>query len=169
MTILTERDLQLTLPPHVAGRRFDDPASHGLSHCMKAIDFILEWPDRLVFLEIKDLDDPAARERERNRFIAKLQSGQLDRDVALKGRDSFVYEWCCERVQKPIISIGLIACQALDAAQLLTRTDALKRSLPIRHPHWRRSFITDCLVMNLAQWHRNIPEIPIRRLSEART
>ncbi|MBF0179998.1 MAG: hypothetical protein HQM03_08245 [Magnetococcales bacterium] len=40
MTVLTEGHLQITLPPGVVGRKFDD-ASHGLSHCMQAVDFII--------------------------------------------------------------------------------------------------------------------------------
>lgn len=46
MTVLAEDDLQITLPSGVVGRKFDDETSHGLSHCMKAVDFIVEMDDR---------------------------------------------------------------------------------------------------------------------------
>lgn len=52
--VLREGNLELELPPGAKGWKFDD-AGHGLSHCMKAVDFIVELPDRLFFVEIKDL------------------------------------------------------------------------------------------------------------------
>ena len=59
MTTLSEGDLRLTLPASVNGRKFDDDEQHGLSHCMKAVDWILELPDRICFIEVKDPDAPA--------------------------------------------------------------------------------------------------------------
>lgn len=38
-------------------RRFDD-ASHGLSHCMKAVDFIAESKDHILLIEVKDFEAP---------------------------------------------------------------------------------------------------------------
>ncbi|MGC8733127.1 MAG: hypothetical protein ACP5RC_12855, partial [Halothiobacillaceae bacterium] len=60
MTVLAEGDLQITLPAGVVGRKFDDEASHGLSHCMKAVDFIIELEDRTYFVEFKDPENPNA-------------------------------------------------------------------------------------------------------------
>ena len=45
MTTLQEGELRITLPETASGRSFDVPA-HGLSHCMKAVDWIIELPDR---------------------------------------------------------------------------------------------------------------------------
>ena len=53
MTTLQEGELRLTLPETANGRKFDGPA-HGLSHCMKAVDWIIELPDRVYFVEVKD-------------------------------------------------------------------------------------------------------------------
>lgn len=44
MTVLEEGTLQLVLPRGTQGRKFDDD-THGLSHCMKAVDFIIETSD----------------------------------------------------------------------------------------------------------------------------
>ena len=38
MTILTEGNLQITFPQDANVRKFDDDQSHGLSHCMKAVE-----------------------------------------------------------------------------------------------------------------------------------
>jgi len=51
MIVLTERDLQIKLPAGAACRKFDDGATHGLTHCMKAVDFVVELEDRILFIE----------------------------------------------------------------------------------------------------------------------
>ena len=54
MTVLTERNLQLVLPANATGRKFDIPAIHKLLHCMKAVDFIIEFPTHICFVEFKE-------------------------------------------------------------------------------------------------------------------
>ena len=62
MTTLREGNLQITFPQGAKVRRFDDRASHGLSHCMKAVDFIVEEVNRTSFIELKDPDHPNAKQ-----------------------------------------------------------------------------------------------------------
>ena len=54
MTVLAEDDLQISLPATAKGRKFDDEVTHRLSHCMKAVDFIVELKDRVLFIEFKE-------------------------------------------------------------------------------------------------------------------
>ena len=42
MTVIAEDDLQIKLPAGAKARKFDDQNVHGLSHCMKAVDFIVQ-------------------------------------------------------------------------------------------------------------------------------
>ena len=42
---LTEGALQITFNNAINGRKFDDQQQHRLSHCMKAVDFVVELPD----------------------------------------------------------------------------------------------------------------------------
>ena len=53
----TEGELQITVTDAVSARKFDGD-SHRLSHCMKAVDFIVELPDCYLFIEFKDLRTP---------------------------------------------------------------------------------------------------------------
>ena len=132
MTTLSEGDLRLTLPASVNGRKFDDE-QHGLSHCMKAVDWILELPERICFIEIKDPDAPGARDHgDRNDFLQELLSGKLSGDLATKFRDSFLYEWACNRVDKPISYYVIIASADLDDAILMSRTDDIEAQAPGR-------------------------------------
>ena len=83
MTVLSEGDLRLTLPGRTSARVFDDQ-HHGLSHCMTAVDWILDLPERIYFIEVKDPEDPEARRyRDANDFLQDFLEGQ---DHAQAGR-----------------------------------------------------------------------------------
>ena len=48
-----ERDLEITISEGESARKFDDQPAHGVSY-MKAVDFVVELPDRYIFIEVKD-------------------------------------------------------------------------------------------------------------------
>lgn len=168
MTVLAEGDLHITLPAAAVGRKFDDEAVHGLSHCMKAVDFIIELPERLLFVEFKDPENPQAPAKERAAYIRKFLSGHIDADLKTKYRDSWLYEWAHGRVDRPVIYLVLLGASTLSDAELLTRTEALKRQLPMSGPAdrpWKQPFVAGCAVMNLAAWNKALPQLPVRRAS----
>ncbi len=165
--VLVEKDLQITLPTGVTGRKFDDETSHGLSHCMKAVDFIVEMDDRICFVEFKDPDNPKAHHEERVKFVGDFLGGQIDSDLKTKFRDSWLYEFAEGRVKKPIYYLVLIGASSLSKAELLVRTEALKRQMPVAGPGdrpWKKPFVAGCAVMNLAAWNDAIPHIPASRV-----
>jgi hypothetical protein len=169
MKILAEGDLQIILPAGAIGRKFDDGKTHGLSHCMKAVDFIVEMEDRVWFVELKDPENPNSQNRNGTAFLKKFQSGEIDQDLKTKYRDSWLYEWAYDRVEKPIYFYVLIAASTLSSAELVTRTDSLKRLIPSEGPSDRplkRSLIAGCAVMNLEAWNRNMPKFSVRRISQ---
>ena len=133
---------------------------------MKAVDWILELPGRTCFVEVKDLDAPKTREHDdRNRFLHDFLSNRLTGDLVSKFRDSFLYEWACNRVEKPISFYVIVAAAELDDAQLQTRTEDLKRRLPVGQPvNWARSIVEDCLVFNIAKWNTTFPEYRLNRV-----
>ena len=137
MNTLTEGELQLSLPVGARGRCFDDPATHGLTHCMKAVDLIVGTADRSWFIEFKDPEHSRAGERSREVFLHDFRSGRLDNDLKTKYRDSWLYEHAQGRLTKPVHFAVLIACSTLTAAELLNRTEALRRQLPLRGPGGR--------------------------------
>jgi len=107
-----EGDIQITPKRGIQIRKFDDAASHGLTHCMKSVDFIMERRDKILFIEIKDPDNPQAGAANRDRFIGEFASGSIDADLVYKCRDSFLYEWASGGVQKPVHYYVLIAVEA---------------------------------------------------------
>jgi hypothetical protein len=167
MTVLAERDLQMTLPVKAKGRKFDDKTMHGLSHCMKAVDFIVELEDQLLFIEFKDPENPDASLERSAEFIKKFRAGQLDSDLKTKYRDSWLYEWAKGQITKPVFYLVLIGASALSAAELVTRTDALKRQLPVADANgqpWKKPFVAGCAVMNMAAWNKALPQFPVSRV-----
>ena len=135
---------------------------------MKAVDFIVEFDDRYLFIEFKDPQNPKAPEEGGREFIEELRSSGLDSDLMYKYRDSFLYEWASGRAEKPIYYLVLVAWDGLSPADLTTRTDALRRLLPLDGPalgSWSRPIVADCFVFNVGSWNRNFPRYPLIRLS----
>lgn len=164
--VLQESQLEIRLPEGVRGRRFDGN-EHKLSHCMKAVDFIVELPDRLYFIEVKD-PDQSADEIRRLEFAKRLGSGEIDNDLKIKFRDTWIYEWAERRISKPVFYLVLIALEQLTAAELQARNSGLKKQLPLNGPDgrpWQKSFASGCAVFNIAAWNRSFPEMPVRRLA----
>lgn len=163
--VFEEGDLQITVNNAENAWRFDGPG-HGLSHCMRAVDLIIEQAGRYVFVEFKDPFEPGSTEREQQRFLGRFQSGGLDNDLTYKYRDSYLYEWASGRANKPIHYAVLVAADELTEEFFLTRTEDLKRKLPVDVPSsWSRSFVQGCSVFNLPLWNRYFPDFPVTRVS----
>ena len=168
MTMLVEGDIQIALPNGAKGRKFDDSATHGLSHCMKAVDFVVELKDRTLFIEVKDPEQPGATRENREKFYNEVRSGSLDENLKTKNRDSFLYEWASGRGLKPIYYLVLLGASSLSEAELLARTDLLKRKLPLSGPAgkaWEKPFVNGCAVMNIEAWNGIFPDFRIKRVS----
>ena len=168
MTTLVEGNIQITFPGGANVRKFDDK-SHGLSHCMKAVDFMVEFGSRVSFIEIKDFDHPRSEKREE--LIEKFKNEYLDNDLVYKFRDSFLYEWAYRRVAKPIDYWILIASQALTKAHLGPRSEAIKRKLPLAaalhgpiKKQWKQEIVARCGVFNISTWNANFRNYPVRRI-----
>jgi len=135
---LTEGELEFVFEGAVSARRFDGP-DHGLSHCMKAVDFIVEFQDQYLFVEVKDPQGSGFQEQNRNTWIEEFTSSKFDHKLKYKYRDSFLYEWWAGRGDKLITYVVLIALDSLDSALMGTRQDQLRRILPTGTPEpWIR-------------------------------
>lgn len=130
-----------------------DNETHGAAHCMKAVDFVVEYPEFDLFVEVKDPDDTKATPERREVFRKKLVSGPLLRELAQKYRDSWLYRWA-EGRDKPVRYVFLLQLSTLDPALFLQLTDRLKRALPLAGPSsWTRPFVDGVAVMNMDSWN----------------
>lgn len=167
MVVLTEGKLQITIDNAIAVRKFDGP-THRLSHCMKAVDFIIELSDRYLFIEFKDPQNADDGE-ETEPYLIRFEKGNIDEDLKYKYRDSFLYELMSGRADKPIYYLVLIALDSLRKTHLRARKRALDQKLPTQVPAglaWQRPLASGCGVFNLDSWNRNFPDYPVVRLPE---
>ena len=168
MSDFFEGDLCINFPDSVAVLKFDDRDTHGLSHCMKAVDFIAETRSHVLYIEIKDPDHPSAHDADRNEFFKRFHSGNLDVDLVQKYRDTWLYrKFNAAAETKPILYLVLLGAHNLSSAELVTRTEAIRSKLPTKSKDgtlWT-SFVDTCIVFNVAEWNENLREFPVRRLS----
>lgn len=165
MTVLREGDLQIVIDDALNAWRFDGE-SHGLSHCMKAVDFIVELPEMYLFMEFKDPEHPGTRPENRREFLREFESGEMDEELKYKYRDSFLYEWAAGRADKPVRFYVLVALEALTTFNLQARTQGLRSKLPVSGTSsWIRPIAEDCAVFNLSSWNERFPDFQVSRLS----
>jgi hypothetical protein len=162
MTILAEDDLEFDFSAAIEAVRFDNNAIHGQS-TMKRVDFIAEYEDRFLFVEVKDPDNPAAVNSEA--FKTKLFGGNLIPDLASKYRDSLWFRALSGKAGKPVHYIVLLSMASLDPALLLTKQDELHRCLPMNHKDWSISFAQACVILNLDQYKKQFGNHTVRRIS----
>lgn len=160
----SEGNLEFEFPDALAGFHFDEtkqnqPHFHGLSHCMKAVDFVIELEQNYLFLAVKDMFDPA-RYRNTSAF------NHLKNVLVQKYRDTFLYRWAEDKLDKPVIYLCLIELENPIINQL---TKEMQIHLPAGKPRnspWSKPLAERCLVVNTQRWSRNFPGWPIRRITD---
>ncbi len=171
MTEVREGELLVTISTAAHARKFDG-RDHGLSRCMKAVDFVIEEDDRLILLEIKDFDHGRAPSRS-----SPGTGGKHERDVRAwigKFRDSLLYPWAERRLGSYRECCVVLECRSLDPALRLALQDLFERLLPAasRSPaavekRWKDAPVHRRAVLDLAGWNRRMPAFPMRRDRQA--
>ena len=163
-----EEDLEISVNNAQGAWKFDRQSVPKPGQ-MKAVDFIVQYPDRYLYIEFKDPQDPKSRPSNLQDYIENFQKGRLDTDLIYKYRDTFMYEWASGRADRDIFYFVLIAIDSLTTAELDRGTKDLSRKLPVGVPSaWSRSLVKGCAVFNIETWNRYFPDLPIRRLSTSR-
>jgi len=160
--ILQEGMLQFDFVDAIDAFKFDEQARtlatyHGLSHCMKAVDFVVEYNDHYLFVEIKDPQDP-------NRYGSEQDKSALIKNLTTKFRDTFLYRWAEDKLDKPVRYQCLVE---LDNAQTLYLMNQLKNQLPTdKQPtRWQRPLAHLCAVANRETWNITFPNIQVNRVT----
>ena len=163
--VYQERDLEITINNANDARKFDDP-NYPKPGQMKAVDFIVEYQDRFVFIEFKDPQHPDSNLTSYEELSAYYQSENIDQELVYKYRDSFLYEWAAGRAERDVYYLVLIAIEHLTSADLDKKKKDLDRKLPVGKPSvWERPVPNGCGVFNLSSWNQQFPELAVRRLS----
>ena len=91
MRVLIEGELQIAVHDAIRAWKFDGP-SHGLSPCMKAVDFVVDLQDRYLYIEIENLQRKTADAESAAEYLRRLEHGNIEEVLKYKFRDSFLYE-----------------------------------------------------------------------------
>ena len=166
---LTEGELEFNFTEVIDGFKFDEKDKfsahyHGLSHCMKGVDYIIELPDEYLFIEVKDPSHSESADERHDIFKNKVTSGTLLPELRQKYRDTFLYRWAENKVDKPIHYICLIT---LESPLVLHLMQELKRQLPEgkASSRWQQGIVSSCIVVNIELWNQQFTKWPIARLS----
>ncbi len=129
---------------------------HGLSHAMKAVDLIVELDTDYLFVEVKDFYSPEDYQ-DNNHF------NHLRETLKGKYRDSWLYRWAENKVDKPIRYLCLLT---LENALVSRMNKEMQKQLPPGMPvsRWQRAIADACVVLNLKRWNSNFSAWPVSRI-----
>lgn len=164
MTI-QEGAIRIEIPASCTVKRFDGN-DHGMSHCMKAVDFIVDTPAARIFLEIKDPDAAVSPETPVE-YAEKLCVGKLDTALLYKYRDGWLYTYANNIMRKrPHYYFILIGLAGLSTDSISRRSNALQQKTSLEGPSgpWARPFVDQVFVFNLESWNRNFPQFRAIRI-----
>ena len=163
--ILDEGKWRFNFSDAVGGFKFDEqkkesPHFHGLSHCMKAVDFVVELNTQYLFVEVKDILDPSE-------YADGAKFNDLVKALVTKFRDSFLYRWAENKTDKPVRYLCLVELENALVSRLM---DELKRQLPEKgmDGRWVQPIAAACIVANAARWNASFPEWQIAQIPETR-
>jgi len=168
MPSVREGELVFQFPKEVSCERFDGP-EHGLSNRkMKAVDFILDAEDSYYFLEVKDPNHTKAKKKNQTKFAKTMQSGELRNDLIQKFRDTFLYRYAEDKLDKPVHYLVLI--DTPDRSLMPHLSDELKRNLPLKKAstRWKRPLAKSCLLLTPDMWKKHFPDWTIERVARSK-
>ncbi len=131
------------------------PTYHGLSHAMKAVDIVVELENEYLFVEVKDFYAPED-------YHDKDHFKHLTDALKYKYRDSFLYRWAENKVEKPVYYLCLLT---LDNALISRMNKEIRIHLPSGRPidRWEKELLHESLVLNEERWNHNFPKWPVSR------
>ncbi|ABK43091.1 conserved hypothetical protein [Magnetococcus marinus MC-1] len=148
---------------------------HGMSHLMKAVDFVVEWEQELWLIEIKDPEKSTIPKQHRvaqlESFHQKLSSQSLlHAELFPKLIDSLIYLGLNQGIsKKPMRYLTLIGMSSLQPPFLTVLKDALLNlhgGCLLGRPTkgWEKGF--DVHLFNLELWNEWFPHCPASRIEK---
>lgn len=167
---LQEADIEIDFTDALDAFVFDQmdmtlPKYHGIGQ-MKRVDFIVDMPDYVAYIEIKVPSFRPEFVDARREFLEELSDGTLGLLFAEKLKETFIYGWAEQKALKPIRYFSLVT---LDSPMNLTLSESIQRKLPPtgtpKKCRWKRPFVSAVGVFNLETWNAAFPNWPARRIS----
>lgn len=146
---------------------------------MSLVDFIVEEPERLILIEVKDPFPPPGesayfQKRSKSGFWPEGEGFRIDRlihqSLVPKMRDSYTYLHLMGRDTKPVLYVVLLGLdRILQRVDLLVvvKDRLLSRLGQEGHLPWKRPYVRDCLVLDPDSWRACFPAYPLTRIQRA--
>ncbi len=167
---LSDGEIQIEFQGALQAEKFDD-GRHGMSHCLKAVDFLCDWPGDFWLVELKDPEESTIPIKHREisvvQFTKELSTEEYFRSVlAQKLKDTILYLHLDARLpDKPMKYVVLVGMSSMDSAMMLNALDRLRKACgdPKQGIPWRRGYAVAFL--NLAEWNKRFPHCPAQRVT----
>ena len=152
MNVLREGELEFTFGGAWQAEKFDRPGvswPKGIS----PVDFIAEGPAELVLMEVKDPSASAVPVKNRQDFVAKMQTKELVyEELVPKARSSYGFLHLMARDAKPmryvVVGTENLSIQPILLMHLTTRLRV--RLTQETNTAWKRKYISNCSVVSVA-------------------
>lgn len=172
-TKVRERDIEIDFTNAIDTLVFDQmkagqPNYHGIGE-MHRVDFIIEFDEAILFVEVKDPGNSNAQEIGLQKFRNELNDGKLSSTFAAKFIDSFFYRWAEDKLSKSVHYLSLVT---LEGEVLPNFSDEIAKKLAPSgksSQRWQRHPVQNCQVFNIETWNENFPKWPVTRLVSAAT
>ncbi|MBF0232700.1 MAG: hypothetical protein HQK65_06635 [Desulfamplus sp.] len=159
--IFREGELEFDFSDAIHGFKFDETDKqsiyyHDLSHCMKAVDFIVELENDYLFVEVKDFNAP-------EQYDQPEQFRNLRNALKDKFRDTFLYRFAEIKVDKPIRYLCLMTLEDALISRLMKE---MRRVIPegMASARWKTAVAKSCVVANINRWNHRFPKWPVCRI-----
>lgn len=165
---LKEGQLEFDFDDVAAERMDTQTRMHNLKG-MKLCDFLIELPDGLLLVEVKNSqqvsEDPREQERTLNNTV---HTSRIENDLVPKARDTYTYLHLMDRIGSKsldyVVFLGLNLVPR-DHQTLLTAKEKLMRRLRQEDTHaWKRQYICECAVITGQDLPRRRCPISVRRV-----
>jgi hypothetical protein len=160
--ILREGQLEFNFTGCLAATKLDESGTP-MPETMRKVDFLVEETDRVLLIEVKDPSDTRAAERGKSDFIQSYKGRKLVNETLVpKCRDSYTYLHLMEESIKPLLYVVVISIyEHVPKRELftgLTETLRVRLRKEGKRP-WKRQYVKDCLVLNVAGWNQKFPYV----------
>lgn len=153
MSVFCEGELEFTFGGAWQAEKFDQPGA-SWPKGIAPVDFIAEGQAELVLMEVKDPSASAIPAKNRQDFIAKMQTKELIyEELVPKARSSYGFLHLMARDTKPMRYVVVIGTETLSIQPILLMhltTRLRARLMQETNTAWKRQYISNCSVVSVA-------------------
>jgi hypothetical protein len=131
---------------------------------MPRVDFIIELPEAIYFVELKDPGRPDAVDVGGRKMLKKIENGTLEASLIEKYFFSFFFRWAENKLEKSVHYLCLITFESPLLQEIEVRLEQQLKQLFEKSTRWVRSPLLSCQVHNIETWTEVFPNWPVKRL-----